>query len=109
MQQELKPKQANEIVLTEMTVTNFFFRDAHIPRYMIGSILRYVNEKISPGHFLRAVFENDFINAAGKADENNCEILYVYAALLVNHFPDRAYGSKEAVKGWLASREEEED
>ena len=96
-------------VLEEKTVLSFYFRGGRIPRYMVKAILRYFNEKLPPGNFLRAVLENDLMNATGRADSENCGVLHVYTALLYNHCPKDSFGSKEAVRAWLASREDEED
>ena len=93
-------------ILETETVVGFTMRGGFIPHYMVNGILQYFNEKIPPGGFLRAVLENDLMSAAGKADDNNSIILHVYTAFFYNHCPNDSYGSKEAVRAWLASRDD---
>jgi hypothetical protein len=71
-----------------------------IPQYMRGGVARYLLQGIPPGSFLQAVFSNDLMSAAGKADDTNIQCLAEYAKFLYNCAPTISYGSKEIVKAW---------
>jgi hypothetical protein len=64
---------------------------------------------VEPGDFLKAVFENDFVDAFKNADEENILLMQRYASFLYNHLPLRDYGvvwgSKKAVKEWTYERQ----
>lgn len=75
-----------------------------LPSHMIGGWLRYWNDRIEPGGFLRAVLENDLIGALGRADATNISCLKKYGECLYWYAPGRptGWGSPEAVKKWLS-------
>ena len=73
-----------------------------IPEHMIDAVLRYFNDHIEPGDFLCALLANDFMQACGRADDQNIAALPAWAALLYNLAPSGSYGSPEKVKAWLA-------
>ena len=80
-------------------------RECGIPDYMIGTLVRYVVNRIAPGDFLMAVLENDFMEACGRADSSNIGCLDAYAKFLYNYVPANCKGSREAVKAWLEARQ----
>ena len=96
-------------VVERTTITQFSSRGEFIPPHMVGAILNYFNEKCPSGGFLRAVLENDLMEAVRRADGTNIDILYVYVAFLHHCCPYDTYGSKEIVKAWLDSRVDLED
>ena len=102
-------QEQSEKVLNEKTIFSFYFRGDCIPPRMTPAIMRYFNEKVPPGDFLRAVLENDLMKASLKADAENSIILPVYMSFLYNYCPRGSYGSKEAVRTWLDSRKEDAD
>lgn len=53
------------------------------------------------GDFLTAVFSNNLVEAAGRADDVNQRSLFQYASLLYNA-PAACWGSLEEVKAWTA-------
>lgn len=67
----------------------------------VESINRYVEHKIEPGGFVRAVLENDLKNAFGRADAHNRHNLYDIVSYCYNEIPMTCWGSPEAVKKWL--------
>jgi hypothetical protein len=73
-----------------------------IPHHMRGAIERYVMHGAPMGDFLRAIFANDFMEAAGRADDENQHALLAYARFLYNHVPATCKGSYEAVDAWMA-------
>ncbi len=74
---------------------------AKVPAHTIGGIDRYVNQRIEPGGFLRAVFENNLSEAFGRADIENRESLFDIVAYIYNDCPSACWGSPERVQKWL--------
>ena len=77
-----------------------------IPEYMRGGLERYVEHHIKPGSFLMAVLENNFVLAAGRADDINQRYLMAWADTLYNDLPGTCWGSPEKVQSWLDKRED---
>lgn len=75
-----------------------------IPDHMRAGIERYVMSGVPMGSFLTAVFANDFMEAAGRADAVNQRALFGYAQFLYNSVPHACKGSYEAVNQWIAQR-----
>ena len=78
------------------------FRTFMIPERMRGGLTRYVENGIAPGGFLTAVFENNFMEAVGRADDENLQNLPAYANYIYNHVPHWCHGSPTAVSDWIA-------
>jgi hypothetical protein len=83
----------------------YHFRSFYIPDRMMGGITRYVENGISPGHFLMAVLENNLSEACGRADDENMENLPAYVGYLYNETPSQCHGSPEKVHAWIAKFE----
>lgn len=77
------------------------FEASGIPHHMRESLLGYVNHGHPPGDFLHAILMNDFVRAAGRADEDNKRALFAYAAFLYLQIPMGAWGSPSAVTRWI--------
>lgn len=71
------------------------------PGNVQGGLERYVNDRVAPGGFLRAVLENDLARAIGRADLENLEELPDIVRYVYSHVPAKAWGSKDAVARWL--------
>lgn len=72
-----------------------------IPERMKGGVTRYIERGVLPGHFLEAVFSNDFMEAFKRADEENGWIMREYARFLYNYCPAGSFGSPAKFKAWL--------
>ncbi len=72
-----------------------------IPKRMMSSINRYIEHKVPMGSFLTAVFSNDLMNTAFKADDENITLIFAYVNWIFNHAPAGCYGSPENVKQWI--------
>lgn len=70
-----------------------------------ASLLRYGREHRPTGDFLRAVLENNFMEAVGRADEDNRRDLYEIAEFVYNNIPSICHGSPERVSQWLKEEE----
>ena len=77
-----------------------------IPEYMQQGIVDYLVHHQGTGDFLRAVFENDLVEAVKRADDTNIHCLKGYVALMYWEFPGRnqegsPWGSAKAYKDWV--------
>lgn len=72
-----------------------------IPQRIIDSLTRYADDHIPTGDFLRAVLENNLIEAVGRADDDNKRILPEIVEYCYNEMPSNCWGSKEDVEDWL--------
>ena len=73
-----------------------------IPGHMLDGVRRYVINGIPMGSFGTAIFSNDFMGAAGRADQDNLYMLEGWARFLYNHVPSGCKGSAERVSDWIA-------
>jgi len=62
---------------------------------------RYVQHRIPPGGFLRAVLENDLMGAMGRADVINRENIFKICKYIYNELPGDTHGSPKIVKDYL--------
>ena len=67
---------------------------------------RYYKHKIPTGSFLRAVLENNLMEAFARADEINIVGMFEIVKYVYSHLPVCCYGSPEKVKAWLASKQD---
>lgn len=73
-----------------------------IPAHMHQAIRDYVLHGYQPGSFLTALLSNDFMEAVGRADEDNARCLKGWAQFFYNYVPSGCYCSPEAVAAWIA-------
>lgn len=76
------------------------------PASIEAALTRYVEGRIPPGGFLRAVLENNLKRACELADHTNQLALFAIVSYIYNEIPANAWGSPEAVRAWLASTPE---
>jgi hypothetical protein len=60
------------------------------------------------GHFMRAVFSNDFVEAACRADSENSRCLREWALFLYNDVPSACWGSLAKMERWYDAMHEKE-
>ena len=77
------------------------------PQNIIESLNRYVIKRVPPGGFLRAVLENNLMEAFGRADFQNKAELSAICNYVYNELPMNCWGSRERVNKWLENKEEE--
>lgn len=65
------------------------------------SLQLFVDQGIKPGGFLTAVLENNFMEAAGRADGYNQLHLHDWAMVIYNDTPSGCHGSPEKVAAWF--------
>jgi hypothetical protein len=71
-----------------------------IPEHLWCGLERYLEHRLEPGGFLRAVLENDLSTAIRRADNESMSALKSIVIYLVNNGGDK-WGSKELVHRWL--------
>ena len=76
-------------------------REFYIPRRMGPGIINYIDNHILPGSFLQAVFENNLVDAVGRADQENINNIAAYSNYLYWEAPTACWGSPEKVKKWV--------
>lgn len=79
--------------------------DSRIPESTRDGLIRYIDERIPTGGFLRAVLENDLREAAVRADLENASALVFIALWLYYNAPRECWGSPQRVEAWLSRRE----
>ena len=67
----------------------------------LEGLRRYADHGIPPGDFLRAVLENNLMEAVGRADYENRLYLYEICDYIYNEMPFNCHGSPENVRAWL--------
>lgn len=75
-----------------------------LPENMRGDIRRYIERGIEPGHFLAALLSNDFMEAVGRADDENQRHIITWARFLCNEAPRGCFGSPENYRAWVENR-----
>lgn len=74
-----------------------------LPTHMQHGAKDYIERGLPPGSFMRAVLENNFLEAFGRADQINTAFMRNWADWLYNHCPSTAKGTKERVDAWIKS------
>lgn len=75
-----------------------------IPLTMRDSIQQHVDIGKPTGSFLTALFTNELVETACRADETNIYLLRQYAKFMYNEMPPLSWGSKAAVAKWIKHR-----
>lgn len=73
-----------------------------LPPHMREGARLYVEHGIEPGSFLRAILENNFVDAVAKADCYNELALKDWARWLYWELPSNAWGSPGKVNAYMA-------
>lgn len=79
------------------------FAQGLIPSHMHEGLSRYVLRGVPPGSFMQLILANDFMAAAGRADEDNQRALFGWCRFLYNFVPGGCKGSLDAVNSWIAA------
>jgi len=77
---------------------------AGIPAHLHGGLVRYVVDRIPPGHFMMALLSNDLVGVINRADTENAALIKGWVSVLYNceAIPCISWGSKERVDAWLS-------
>jgi hypothetical protein len=75
-----------------------------LPEHMREGAEDYIEHGHKPGSFLRAVLENNLIEAFGHADDTNLAAMHAWAEWLYNETPSACWGSPAKVTAWMEAR-----
>jgi hypothetical protein len=68
----------------------------------IGCLTRYIEHRIEPGSFVRAVLCNNLREAMACADHINRRRVFEWTSWLYNNAPRDCWGNEIKVSAWLA-------
>ncbi len=71
-----------------------------LPEHLREGMRRWIEDGLRPGGFLRAVLENDFAQAAARADHLVSPVLPAIARWVYNEAPAPCWGSPEKMAEW---------
>jgi len=69
------------------------------------ALKRYVEDRIPTGGFLRAVLENDLLNAITRADDENVKRIREIVQYIYWELPSNCWGTPQRVFAWLERKE----
>lgn len=78
----------------------------NLPAHLHRGVTRYIEGRIEPGGFLRAVIENNLMEAFAHADATNIERMKDIVAFFYWAVPSPAWGSPEKYEAWLKADEQ---
>ena len=68
----------------------------------IGIVTKYIlHGELESNGFFRSLVENNLARAIIRADASNLIQMKQWALWMINHVPEAAWGSKEAVDNWI--------
>lgn len=70
--------------------------------YMSGAVQRYVENRLEPGGFMRALLCNDLRGAVSRADGTNVARIPHWVVWLEENMPRGSWGSPEAYESWIS-------
>lgn len=74
------------------------FRGLELPEELRQSLIRYAEDGVPTGDFLRAALSNDLQETVGRADDVNIHLIPVVVAFMYNVLPGNCWGSPEAYR-----------
>ena len=80
----------------------YTFGDFKITDYVMGAILRYIDDGIEPGSFMSAVICNDLKHAVAYADHWNIKNIPAYVSWFYNFAPQDCWGSYKEMETWIS-------
>ena len=79
-------------------------RYSSIPEYTLNGLYDYVDNRIPPGGFLRAVLSNNLFEAFARADENNRFALNQIIQFVYMEMPSPCWGNEGNINTWLREK-----
>ena len=100
MKNKYEPFEPFDMVSMLLKISDMDF--SMLPSHMADGFERYIFQGIPLGGFGECIVCNNFVGAAGRADDINRHSLFQYAEFLY-HAPGCVWGSREAYVRWLES------
>ncbi len=75
-----------------------------LPEHLRGGFQRYIENHVEPGQFIRAVLENNLMEAFGRADAICLASMFQIVGFVYNEMPGVSHGSPEKVTAWLGGQ-----
>jgi len=72
-----------------------------LPSASADSLANYIYFGREPGGFMTAVLENDLVGSFSRADDQNINLMYMYAQIMYMDVPVVCRGSREVVREWM--------
>lgn len=72
------------------------------------SLDMYAQHGVSPGGFLQAALENDFLDAIGRASTESLKEISAVASYIYCALPSNCHGSREIVRKWANIKREDD-
>jgi len=72
-----------------------------LPEVGAWSMAEYIVRGTVPGGFISAVMANNLVDAVGRADGTNIDLLKYYTKAVYNEVPTAATGSYDKVHAWI--------
>lgn len=72
-----------------------------LPGHIRDGVLRYIEQGVPTGDFLRAVFSNDLKGAVCRADSTNQRAIVEIVQFMVWYAPAVCQGSPERYENWI--------
>jgi hypothetical protein len=109
MRMPVAPVIKNTHPSTKELFMAYQFRGMSMPTYMEGGVIRFIEQGVLPGDFLRAVLSNDLRGAVDQADSVNFFCIPVYIGYFYNNVPSTCWGTKERMLEWSGHTQEERE
>lgn len=73
-----------------------------VPEHLIDGLVSYVVDRRPTGHCLRAVLENDLMEAFSRADIETAMGMKRICTFIYSYTPSICHGSPDKVNAWLS-------
>lgn len=99
-ERDSRPNYGGEKMMTE---PNYKKHITMLPPHMRKSMIEWIESPLHPrviGSFLRAVLENNLVEAFSCADEENSHAMREWVLYLYNYAPSECWGSPQKALAW---------
>ena len=94
-------KTEDQIIEKQIADLTYSAEKEGVPDHTINPLVMYIVYRIPPGGFLRAVLENDLMEAFGRADQTNALCMKNIVSFIYNYAPMQCHGSNPKVQAWI--------
>ena len=101
-----KPTEILPYTLDEKNKEHYTFRGISLSPDNVANIRRYVDEKVYPGSFLKAIICKDLFEAVASADMDKIYKIPAYVGYFYNEVPSGCWGSEKKMDAWMGVEDE---